>query len=154
VRFLILVNGSRIGFFGSSRGSRQGDLLSPMLFVIVMEALGRMILATESGGLLSGFSMGTWVDISHLLFADDALLFSGADLNHLHNLRSLFLCFEVVSGLETNLAKLELVPVGNVHNVLGLSRILSCWVAPLPLKVFCWGHPIRPSIYGMVLLRR
>jgi hypothetical protein len=55
-------------FFSSSRGLRQGDPLSSLLVVIVIEALGRMISIAASGGLLSAFSVGTWVDISHLLF--------------------------------------------------------------------------------------
>ena len=48
-------------------------------------------------------------------------------LRHLRRL--LFFCFEVVSGLEINLAKSELVPMGNVHNVDGLAGILACRVA-------------------------
>jgi hypothetical protein len=143
VRFSVLVNSSPTGFFSSSRGLRQGDPLSPLLFVIVMEALGRMISAAVSGGLLSGFSVGTGTDISHLLFADDTLLFCGANPNHLCNLRSLFLCFEAVSGLKTNLAKSELVPVGNVDNVAGLAGILGCGVASLPLKYL--GLPLGAS---------
>jgi hypothetical protein len=46
----------------------------------------------------------------------------------------LFLCFDAVSGLKINLAKLELVPVGKVENVDGLAGILGCGVASLPLK--------------------
>jgi hypothetical protein len=59
VRFSVLVNGTPSGFFSSSRGLRQGDPLSPLLFVFVMEALGRMLSAAVSGGLLAGFSVGS-----------------------------------------------------------------------------------------------
>jgi hypothetical protein len=47
----------------------------------------------------------------------------------LRHLRCLFFCFEVVSGLEINLAKSKLVPMGNVHNVDWLASILACRVA-------------------------
>jgi hypothetical protein len=90
VWFSVLVTFSPTSFFSSSRGLRQGDLLSPLLFIIVMEALGRMISAAVSGGLLSRFSVGTVTDISHLLFTDDTLLFCGANPNHLCNLQGVF----------------------------------------------------------------
>jgi hypothetical protein len=82
--FSILVNDSPISFFCSSRGLRQGDLLSPLLFVIVMKVLGRMILAAMRGGLLYGFFVGTWVDISHFLFVDTLIVY-GNDQNHLRS---------------------------------------------------------------------
>lgn len=119
--FSVLVNGSPFGFFNSSSGLRQGDPLSPFLFVIGMEALNRMLSATINVGLLSGFFVGSRhsgvVDILHLLFADDVLVFCRAKPNHLCFLHALFLCFEVVSCLKINLAKSELVIVGNVENV-------------------------------------
>ena len=43
VKFSVLVNGTTQGFFGSSRGLRQGDLLSLFLFIIVMDVLRRFI---------------------------------------------------------------------------------------------------------------
>ena len=45
VKFSILINDSPSGFFGSSKGLRQGDHLSPFLFDIVMEALSRMLVS-------------------------------------------------------------------------------------------------------------
>ena len=57
------------------RGLRQGDLLSPLLFDIVMEALSRMLDVAASAGEFSGFSVGSTtgqsVMVSHLLFADN-----------------------------------------------------------------------------------
>jgi hypothetical protein len=121
--------------------------LSPLLFVIVMEALSRMISAIVNEGLLSGFLVGSRnvgaFNISHLLFADDTLIFCGANPDHLRNLRCLFLCFEAVSGLRINLAKSELVHVGNVNNVEGLASILGCRVSSLPMKYL--GLPLGAS---------
>jgi hypothetical protein len=95
-----------------------------------MEALGMMISAVVSGGLLSSFSVGIVTDISHLLLVNDTFFFCGANPNHLHNLRSLFLCFEVVSSLKTNLAKSELGLVGNIDMSLAW---LGFWVVGLHL---------------------
>jgi hypothetical protein len=79
VWFSILVNGSPFGFFSSSHGLRQGDLLSPLLFVIVMEALSGMMYAIVDNGLLLRFSVGSRnheeMILSHLLFADSTLIF-------------------------------------------------------------------------------
>lgn len=86
-------------FFSSSRGLRQGDSLSPLLLFIVMEVLSKMISAIVNGDLLSSFSVGSRsggaFSISHLLFADNTLIFCEPNPDHLRsNLRCLFLCFE------------------------------------------------------------
>jgi len=147
VWFSILINGSLFGFFSSSHGLRQGDPLSSLLFVLVMEALSRMMNATVDRGLLSRFSMGSRnneeLSVSHLLFADDTLIFDKANSEQLQHLRCLFLCFEVGSGLKINLEKSEIVPVGDVGDVEGLARILGCRVSSLPLKYL--GLPLGAS---------
>jgi hypothetical protein len=138
VRFSILVNGSPEGFFNSSRGIRQGDPLSPLLFVLVMEALSRMVNATIEQGLISGFSVGGRVFsdlvVSHSLFADDTLIFCEACPEQLHYVRLILLCFEAVSGLKVNLGKSEMVAVGDVGNIGTLAAFLGCRVAGLPMK--------------------
>ena len=117
---------------GSTRGLRQGDSLSPLLFVLVMEALGRMLDKAVLEGCMSGFSVGNLegrsMAVSHLLFADDILIFCKADLDQILILRMILIWFEAVSGLKINLGKSELVPVGVVNNIdlfLAASRALS-----------------------------
>ena len=83
VCFSILINGCSSGFFPSSHGLRQGDPLSPLISFIVMEALCRMMDWVVGGGLLLNFSVSNAADqqlsASHLLFADDTLIFCAAD---------------------------------------------------------------------------
>jgi hypothetical protein len=119
VQFSILVNGTHNGFFNSSRGLRQGGLLYPLLFVIVAEALSRMMVVAVNRGFI---------------FADDALIFCGSAPDQIRYLRCALLCFEATSSLKTSLAKSELVHVGNVPSVSGLARILGCRVPSLPVK--------------------
>ena len=138
IRFSILINDSPCGFFGSSRGLRQVDPLSPLLFVLVMEALGRMLDKAVHEGRLSGFSVGNLegrsLAVSHLLFADGTLIFCDAVLDQILILRMILIWFEAVLGLKINLGKSELVPVGVVHNFDFLLNVLGCKQGSLPMK--------------------
>ena len=85
VRFSILINGTPCGFFANFRGLRQGDPLSLLLFVLVMEALGRMLDKVVHDGHMPGFGVGRLegrsLEVSHLLFANDTLIFCDTDLD-------------------------------------------------------------------------
>jgi len=72
--------------------------------------------------------------VSHLLFADDTLIFCDPNVEHFRDLRCLLLCFEAVWGLKINLSKSEIVLVGDVGDVEELASILGCGVASLPIK--------------------
>ena len=147
VKFSILINGSLVYFFGSTRGVHQGDPLSPLLFDIVMETLSRMLDAAAMLGQFLGFSIGnsasSLLTVSHLLFANDTLIFCDANSLHLATLHGILTRFEVVSGLKINLLKSELVPMGNVPNMDELVEILGCQQSSLPLKYL--GLPLGAS---------
>jgi len=53
-RFSILVNGAPTAQFTPSQGLRQGDPMSPFLFVILMEGLSRLIRRAKSDGIIQG----------------------------------------------------------------------------------------------------
>ena len=63
-----------LGFFSTSRGLCQGDPLSPLLFISVMETLNKLVNKASEVGLLEGFHVGNFQShgllVSHLLFAD------------------------------------------------------------------------------------
>ena len=80
-----------------------------ILCLIIMEALSRLIEKAISVGLLTGFAVSRMASdpllISHILFADDTLIFCEADPVHISHLRYILIWFEATSGLRVNLGK-------------------------------------------------
>ena len=159
VQFSVLFNGSPTDFFGSSRGLRQGDPLSPMLFLVMMEVFSKMMKRAEGAGLLRGFRVagrqGGGVGVSHLLFADDTILFCDANEEQILHVRMLLLCFQAMTGLKVNALKSEMVPIEEVPNVFVLAEILGCRVGSLPMTyilVCHWGPPISLPLFGILNL--
>lgn len=111
--FSILVNSSPCDFFPSSRGIHQWDPLSPLLFILVMEVSRKFIDKVIEANLVEGFVVGYGRygigKVSHLLFANDGLLFCGIDEDQMYNLRGILLCFEEVSSLKVNIGNSEIM---------------------------------------------
>ena len=126
VWFSVLVNGSRVGFFGSSRGLRQGDPLSPIPFLLIMEVLSHILKKTEEGGFIQGFHVGpinsTGIRISHILFAVDIILFCDASREQILSIRLVLTCFQAFTGLKVNVGKSEIIPIGEVSNIQTLAN--------------------------------
>jgi len=87
-----------------------------------MESLSRLIIKATAVGVLEGIhingacSNGTWA--SHLLFADDTLIFCKPEVNQLGYLRCILVLFATMSGLKVNMSKSVLIPVGEVPELI------------------------------------
>ncbi|CAL1372514.1 unnamed protein product [Linum trigynum] len=104
--FSVLVNGQSAGYFPSSRGLRQGDPLSPLLFALCTEGFTALIKAAIMNHRLHGVRMNSRCPmVSHLLFADDSFLFLRASQRDDVNLLSLLREYESISGQRVNLMK-------------------------------------------------
>jgi len=71
-----MLNKSPSGYFTSNRGIRQGDCLSPYIFVLVMEFFSIHMDLTLAAGTIKPIENGGEQVASHLLFADNMLIFS------------------------------------------------------------------------------
>ncbi|RVW84958.1 hypothetical protein CK203_039556 [Vitis vinifera] len=136
-----------------TRRLRQGDPLSPYLFVITMEVFSSMMRRAISGGYLSGWKVsggrGEGMHISHLLFADDTLVFCEESSDEMTYLSWLLMWFEACSGLRINLEKSEMIPVGRVLNIEGLALELGCKVGGIPSSYL--GMPLGAAFNSLAM---
>ncbi|KAL2224372.1 UNVERIFIED_CONTAM: hypothetical protein Sindi_2957000 [Sesamum indicum] len=108
--FSIGLNGNPHGFFAGARGLRQGDPLSPYLFVLVMEVLHLGLLQLiEQDSQFSFHWKCEPTKVFQLGFADDLLLFCRADLNSLGTLKRGLDRFAEWSGLRLNVQKSHVI---------------------------------------------
>jgi hypothetical protein len=108
-RFSIAINGTLVGFFKGAKGLRQGDPISPYLFVIAMEVFTKIMENYTRAG--SGFSFHprcSRLKLTHLCFADDLLLFCDASIPFISIVKAALLEFERISGLKANPSKSSL----------------------------------------------
>ncbi len=97
--YSISLHGGLHGFFRGRRGVRQGDPMSPSLFILCLEYLSRLIRirTLESGFQYHGRCAG--LGITHLAFADDVMLFCRGDVRSVEILMDCLHDFSAVSGL-------------------------------------------------------
>ncbi|WMV11476.1 hypothetical protein MTR67_004861 [Solanum verrucosum] len=135
-KFSVLINGSPSGFFSSERGLRQGDPLSPFLFILAMGGLSDMLKFAQVNNKIRGFKVSQGdslgVSISHLQYADDTLVFCDAESEQLKHLRAIFIMFEAISGLHINWGKSFIYPVNEVPQISLLANILGGKIGELP----------------------
>lgn len=115
VSFSILINGQPTDPFHPKRGLRQGDPLSPYLYIICDEVLSGMITKAQQDGLIQGVSIATNAPaISHLLYADDNIVFCRAKPNEAKTVMDILNHYQEISGQKINLDKSEMIFSPNI----------------------------------------
>ena len=101
--YSVLINGEPRGYINPSRGIKQGDSLSPYLFLLCAKGLSSLIKQVVASHTLHGIlSCNGGVCISHPLFADDSFIFCQATVEECHHLLQLLRSYEEASDQVIN----------------------------------------------------
>lgn len=112
----ILWNGDRLQEFIRERGIRQGDAMSPALFVLCIEKLSQMIIRKVEAGSWKGIRLvDAGPTLSHLCFADDIVLFTEATLDQIAIIRDCLDRFCAASGQRISFSKSQILFSRNTH---------------------------------------
>ncbi|XP_058775751.1 uncharacterized protein LOC131650025 [Vicia villosa] len=123
----VLVNGSPTKEFEVFRGLRQGDPLSPFLYVIAAEGLSGLVRRSMALGEFASFKIRGDCSVDILQFADDTLLVGEGSWKHVWAIKAILRAFEIVSGLGINFHKSKLIGINNNDSFLeAATAFLSC----------------------------
>ncbi|RVX05586.1 hypothetical protein CK203_027280 [Vitis vinifera] len=135
---VLIANRAIDSMLKSNRELRPRDPLSPYLFVLTMEALSYFLRRAREGGFLASFKVngrdGEGLEVTHLLFVDDILVFCEVSRAQMTYLSWLLMWFEVISNMKINLTKSEFILIGSVED--------------LALEIGCKVGCSQPLIWG------
>ncbi|KAL6124822.1 hypothetical protein ACLB2K_077331 [Fragaria x ananassa] len=136
------VNGKACGFFTCSRGVRQGDPLSPLLFCLAEEVLSRGLADLATRNKIKCFKAPGGVTLpTHVLFADDVMIFTQGRSKYLSNLMSFMEEYAQNSGQVINTAKSQLfLGKSAIPRQMRITNILGINVSVFPFTYL--GVPI------------
>ncbi|GJW59291.1 RNA-directed DNA polymerase, eukaryota [Tanacetum coccineum] len=107
----IIINGSPTEEFQFCKGLKQGDPLSPFLFILIMESLHLSFQRVVDAGMFKGIKLGASVNISHMFYADDAVFVGQWCESNISTLVHVLECFYRASGLRINMSKSKIMGV-------------------------------------------
>lgn len=120
--FSLIINGAAKGLIQPQRGLRKRCSLSSYLFLICAEAISSLLAQAEKQHLIHGLKLSKNVTISHLLFADDSLMFTRASTENCKWLKVIFECYTSTSGQLFNYDKSSMcfsgkIPQGQIASI-------------------------------------
>lgn len=116
VEYSVLINGIPQGHIIPQRGLRQGDPLSPYLYILCADILSHLIDVQVRRKNINGIKIGNGApSITHLFFADDSLFFCIANQKNCKALKEVFDIYEKCSGQKINQDKSVITFGSKVH---------------------------------------
>jgi retron-type reverse transcriptase len=151
----VLLNGVPRRQFFCKRGVRQGDPLSPLIFVLAADLLQSAINKTFRSGLLRApFSPDFGVDFPVIQYADDTLIIMPADETQILLMKNILEQYANSTGLKINFYKSSLVPINiSTDSASDMAGILGCKTASMPFTYL--GLPLgttKPSVQELMPL--
>ncbi|CAA7043657.1 unnamed protein product [Microthlaspi erraticum] len=123
--FTVGYNGMVQGYFKGKRGLRQGDPLSPYLFVIAMNCLSLMLNKAAEDEKFTYHHGCTGSKLTHLCFDDDLLIFVEGTLESVQNVLQVLHEFELRSGLAVSVQKPSFIASGVSQEVCDLIKFTT-----------------------------
>ncbi|GJW01571.1 RNA-directed DNA polymerase, eukaryota, reverse transcriptase zinc-binding domain protein [Tanacetum coccineum] len=147
--FTVCVNGGKYRYFKSRRGLRQGDLMSPYLFTLIMEVLTLIVQRRVNRSEQFKFHWGCkGIKLTQLCFADDLLMLCNGDHKSVQVLKECLMGFSKISGLVPNMNK-STIFFGNVREGerQRMLKVMPFVVGTLPMKYL--GIPLITKNIGI-----
>ncbi|XP_060195392.1 uncharacterized protein LOC132624666 [Lycium barbarum] len=107
-----MINGEGHGYFAGKRGLRQGDPISPLLFVLVMEYLSRCLKTMSNLPDFRFHLMCKSLQLTHLIFADDLMIFCKGNVSSVSRAMKALTHFSAATGLVANMDKSSIFLAG------------------------------------------
>ncbi|XP_074288785.1 uncharacterized protein LOC141613942 [Silene latifolia] len=147
--FTLVLNGNNFGYFRGQRGLRQGDPISTLIFTICMEYLTRLIAFSTERWPFHYHHLCKNLKLTHLMFADDLLMFCKGDAPSIMLLMKAFTSFSNASGLRMNNTKSEIFFSGMVPELqTDVLRVTGFQEGTMPFRYL--GVPTQPGLEDWV----
>ncbi|GJW74858.1 RNA-directed DNA polymerase, eukaryota, reverse transcriptase zinc-binding domain protein [Tanacetum coccineum] len=132
--------------FSIKRGLRQGDPLSPFLFILVMEGLYNTFEKAMGNGMITGVNINnSTINVSHLFYADDVIITTDWNARDMDNIIRVLHVFYLASGLKINIHKSNIYGIGvNKDEVFSMASNAGCIAGDIPFSYL--GLPIGSNM--------